>query len=519
MGQMIVGDRLARIETFPMGIDFERYHSAARLPGVQQHESRLRNSLSPDTRVVLSLDRLDYTKGIVHRLHGFEEFLSRCPEWHGRVVLMLVVVPSRIGVGRYQETKERIEELVGRINGQFGTFDWVPIRYQYTMLPFEHLIALYHASDVGLVTPLRDGMNLIAKEYIAASIDTGVLILSEMAGASKELGEAIIINPNSREEIAEALLQALEMPANEQRTRNDTMQQRLRRYDVTSWATDFMDELLRVCDDRDRLVSRLLSDRTRGRLLEDYARAERRLLLLDYDGTLMPYSTDPWQVRPTARVLELLSALATDGRNDVVVISGRDRTTLEQWLGHLPVSLVAEHGAWIRDRGSDWHLSRPLKNDWKPRIRPVLETYSDRLPGSFVEEKEFSIVWHYRAADPELGATRAQELLDHLVNFTANIDVQVLQGNKVVEVKTGGVNKGIAAAQRYLARLEPEFVLAVGDDWTDEYLFMALPDSAYTLRVGLANSEARYNLRDHEAVLDLLTALSGAQTPDPAHVG
>jgi trehalose 6-phosphate synthase/phosphatase len=518
MGQMVVGDRIARIETFPMGIDFERYHDSVRLLGVQEHETRLRNSLPDDARVVLSLDRLDYTKGIVHRLHGYETFLSRCPYWHGRVVLMLIVVPSRVGVGRYRETKEQIEELVGRINGQFGTLDWVPIRYQYTSLPFEHLLALYHASDVALVTPLRDGMNLIAKEYIAASTDTGVLILSEMAGAAKELGEAIIINPNSREEIAEALLQALEMPVEEQRARNHTMQQRLRRYDVTTWAGDFMAELLRVCDERDRLTARLLSDRTRHRIAGDYAGAERRLLLLDYDGTLMPFSVDPRQVIPTGRVLDVLSALASDERNDVVVISGRDRNTLERWLGDMPVSLVAEHGAWLRDLGSEWQMSRPLKNDWKPRIRPVLETYADRLPGSFVEEKEFSLVWHYRAADPELGATRAQELLDHLVNFTANIDVQVLQGNKVIEVKTGGVNKGMAGAH-HLAATNPDFVLAVGDDWTDEYLFMALPESAYTLRVGLSHSQARYNVLDHLAVLDLLTELSRIETRDGAPVG
>lgn len=517
MGQMIVGDRIARIETFPMGIDFERYHESVHLLGVREHETRLRNSLPPNTRVVLSLDRLDYTKGIVHRLRGYETFLSRYPDWHGRVVLMLVVVPSRVGVGRYQETKEQIEELVGRINGQFGTLDWVPIRYQYTSLPFEHLVALYHAADVALVTPLRDGMNLIAKEYIAASTDTGVLILSEMAGAAKELGEAIIINPNSREEIAEALLLALEMPVEEQRTRNETMQQRLRRYDVTTWATDFMTELLKVVEDRDRLTSRLLSDRARQRMIEDYARAERRLLLLDYDGTLMPFSTDPMQVVPTRGVLDVLLALAREPRNHVVVISGRDRHTLETWLGDLPISLVAEHGVWIRDWGGVWRMTRPLKNDWKPRIRAVLETYADRLPGSFVEEKEFSLVWHYRAADPELGAVRARELLDQLVNFTANIDVRVLQGNKVIEVKAGGVNKGVAG-EYYLARTKPDFVLAVGDDWTDEDLFVALPDTAYTLRVGLATSQARYNLRDHLAVLDLLTDLARAGIPDQAPV-
>jgi trehalose 6-phosphate synthase/phosphatase len=518
MGQMVVGDRIARFETFPMGIDFARYHDSVRLPGVQEHEERLSNSLPDDTRIVLSIDRLDYTKGIVHRLRGYETFLSRCPEWHGRVVLMLVVIPSRVGVGRYRETKEKIEELVGRINGRFGSLDWVPIRYQYTSLPFEHLVALYHAADVALVTPLRDGMNLIAKEYIAASTDTGVLILSEMAGASKELGEAIVINPNSREEIAEALLQALEMPAEEQRSRNETMQQRLRRYDVTTWASDFMAELERVCADRNRLNSRLLSEQVRRRLVEEYANAERRLLLLDYDGTLMPFSNDPRQVAPTERVLELLAELARDPHNDVVVISGRDRNTLEHWLGHLPVSLVAEHGVWLRDEHGDWQMARPSKNDWKPRIRAVLETYADRLPGSFVEEKEFSLVWHYRAADPELGAVRAQELLDHLVNYTANIDVQVLQGNKVVEVKTGGVTKGVAG-EHHLVSTRPDFVLAIGDDWTDEYLFMALPDSAYTVRVGLTTSQARYNLRDHLAVLDLLTDLSHAGIPDHSAVG
>jgi trehalose 6-phosphate synthase/phosphatase len=518
MGQIPVSDRIVHAETFPMGIDFQRYHETVHLPGVQEQEMRLRNSLPGDARVVLSLDRLDYTKGIVQRLFGFEEFLSRYPEWHGRVVLMLVVVPSRIGVGRYRQTKEQIEVLVGRINGQFGTLDWAPIRYQYTTQPLEHLIALYHAADVALVTPLRDGMNLIAKEYIAASTDTGVLILSEMAGAAKELGEAIIINPNSREEIAEALLQALEMPAEEQRVRNKTMQQRLKRYDVTSWARDFMGELFRACEDRDRLTAHLLNDSARHRMVEDYAQAERRLLLLDYDGTLMPFSTDPRQTAPTPRVLEVLSELAADERNDVVVISGRDRNTLEHWLGRLPVSLVAEHGAWIHDKGSGWHLSRPLKNDWKPRIRPVLETYADRLPGSFVEQKEFSLVWHYRAADPELGAARAQELLDHLVNFTANIDVQVLQGNKVVEVKTGGIDKGTTAAQHHLAIIDPDFVLAVGDDWTDEYLFQALPDDAYTLRVGLAHSQARYNLRRQPDALDLLEELAQAGRPAEATV-
>ncbi len=513
LGRIMVGERAVRADTFPMGIDFGKYHNAVSAPEVQAEMTELRRSL-PDTKIVLSIDRLDYTKGIINRLVGYETFLEQNPGWRSKVVLTLVVIPSRIGVGQYQETKEHIEEMVGRINGKFGSLNWVPIRYQYTFLPFEQLIALYHSADAALVTPLRDGMNLIAKEYVAASTHTGVLILSEMAGAAKELGEAILINPNSREEIADSLLQALEMPAGEQRKRNRAMQDRLKRYNIVWWAEDFMRELRRACEDRDQLKSQLLSPANARKLLHDYDSARRRLLLLDYDGTLMPYSDDPQSVRPTTDVINLLTRLAADSRNDVVVISGRDRGNLDEWLGKLPIGLVAEHGVWTRAHAEEWKLIQPLANDWKDNIRPILETYAHRLPGAFVEEKEYSLVWHYRAADQELGIMRAQELLDYLVNFTANIDVQVLQGSKVIEVKTGSINKG-STGSYWLRETNPDYILAVGDDWTDEYLFMALPREAYTLRVGLTHSHARYNLSDHKAVLELLAKLSvaGCQLP------
>jgi len=506
MGRILFGDRIVRADTFPMGIDFDKYHGAVDSPEAQAEITSLRHSL-PDTKIVLSIDRLDYTKGIINRLEGYQTFLDQNPDWRSKVVLTLVVIPSRIGVGQYRETKEHIEEMVGRINGRFGSLDWVPIRYQYTFLPFEQLIALYHAADAALVTPLRDGMNLIAKEYVAASADSGVLILSEMAGAAKELGEAILINPNSREEIADALLQALEMPAEEQRNRNRAMQDRLKRHNIVWWAEDFIRELRRACEDRDSLKARLLSPTTEDKLVRDYDSARRRLLLLDYDGTLMPYSDDPQSVLPTQDVLDLLARLSADPRNCPVVISGRPRSTLDEWLGHLPIGLVAEHGVWTRAYGGDWQLIQALATDWKSSIRPILETYADRLPGAFVEEKEYSLVFHYRAADQELGIVRAQELLDYLVNFTANIDVQVLQGSKVIEVKTGGVNKG-STSLYWLQRTKPDFILAIGDDWTDEYLFMALPEDAYTLRVGLTQSHARYSLSDHTAVLALLARLA-----------
>ena len=299
MGQILVRDRVVQAETFPMGIDFDRYWHAVSEPRVQAERQALKTKVLAGVKVVLSIDRLDYTKGIINRLKGYRLFLEQHPEWHRKVVLALVVIPSRVGVGRYRETKEHIDELVGRINGEFGGLDWVPIIYQYRSLPFELLVAMYNISDVALVTPLRDGMNLIAKEYIATRTDrTGVLVLSEMAGSARELGEAVIINPNSLEEIADALHTALEMPRHEQMARNEAMQQRLRRYDVVAWAQSFTGDLRSIKQVQQRLKSKLLGPESLDRLVSDYNRADSRLVFLDYDGTLVPFVSDPQAAVP-----------------------------------------------------------------------------------------------------------------------------------------------------------------------------------------------------------------------------
>ncbi|MBI2989140.1 MAG: bifunctional alpha,alpha-trehalose-phosphate synthase (UDP-forming)/trehalose-phosphatase, partial [Deltaproteobacteria bacterium] len=506
MGQILTPDGIVKADSFPMGIDFEKFSIALNDPDVRREEDDLKNTFS-QVKVVLSVDRLDYSKGILNRLEGFEIFLETSPQYHGRVVLLMVVVPSRIGVYQYDLMKRQIEELVGKINGRFGRIDWTPVVYQYRHVPFQSLVALYSVSDVCLVTPLRDGMNLVAKEYVATRKDgAGILILSEMAGAAKELAEAIIINPNNREEIAEALKDALETPVEEQRRRNQIMQRRLRRYNVNRWAEDFMRALVAIKDEQKRLQTRLVTPETRDELVGSFAGARRRLLLLDYDGTLVAYAAEPKMAGPTDLVLSLLGELASNAANQVVLISGRDRNTLETWFGRLPVSLVAEHGVWIREQNEDWRMTKPLSNDWKPQILALLEMYADRLPGSFIEEKEFSYVWHYRKADPELASLRAKELVDDLVHFTASIDVQVIQGNKVVEVQNSGVNKG-AAALHFLSKDRFEFVLAVGDDWTDEDLFKAVPEMAYSIRVGMAQSYARFNLPGPTDVLELLHEL------------
>jgi trehalose 6-phosphate synthase/phosphatase len=507
MGQILFNNYMVKAETLPMGIDFHRFYNASSSPEVQKEKYISKNTLA-NLKVISSIDRLDYTKGTLNRLRGYEAFLDKNPQWHGRVVLVLVVVPSRIGVEHYQQMKRQIDELVGKINGRFSSINWTPILYQYKFLPFHPLVALYGLSQVALVTPLRDGMNLIAKEYVATRSDkTGVLILSEMAGASKELGEAIIINPSNVEEIADALKQALEMPKEEQIRRNEVMQTRLKRYDVVRWANDFIQDLLSLKEKQKRLDAKLLSPYVKKQLIGDFTKAERRLLLLDYDGTLVPFAGLPQMAKPNEELIEILKSFSDDQKTEVSLISGRDKDTLQNWFGTLDLKLIAEHGAWLKEKNEDWKMIKPLTNDWKPQILPILEMYADRLPGSFVEEKEFAIVWHYRRADPESASMRAKELVDDLVNFTANIDVQILQGSKVVEVRCAGVNKGIAS-MHFISQDDFDFILAVGDDWTDEDLFKALPETAYSIRVGLTQSYARFNLYSQTGVIELLRELA-----------
>lgn len=506
MGKIFLGDRLVRADTFPMAVDFKKYNQAGSLPVVQKEIKKL-NKIKK-FKIILSVDRLDYTKGIINRLQGFELFLERNPQWHNKVMLVLVIVPSRVGVEQYQQIKKKIDESVGEINGRFGSIHWSPIVYQYKFLPLYPLTAYYCISDVALITPLRDGMNLVAKEYIASRADQrGILILSEMTGAAKELGEAILVNPNNVEEIADSLRQALEMPAEEQMRRNKIMRERLERYDVVRWAEDFNQELSDIKEEQQKLKARLLDVSMKKSLREDFKRAERRIIFLDYDGTLVSFAKDPRLTKPDDELLALLKAVMQVDATEVILISGRDKNTLERWFATLDVGLIAEHGVWIREKGlKQWNLLKPLTAQWKPQILPLLNVSCDRLPGSFIEEKEFSVVWHYRGADPELSSIRAKELADELIHFTATTDVQILQGNKVVEIRNGGVNKGTACMQ-FLSKGHYNFILAVGDDWTDEDMFKVLPPEAYSIKVGICASHARFNLRHYQEIRKLLVEL------------
>jgi trehalose 6-phosphate synthase/phosphatase len=503
-GEIKAGTRLIRADTFPMGIDYDRFAESVNEPTIQQEIRQIRQKYA-DQKILLSFDRLDYTKGIPERLKAFDAFLKKHPEWQDRVTMIVVAVPSRTTVTQYQSLKKEVDELIGNIVGRYGTMDWTPIRYFYDVLPFQKLVAFYHTADIAVVTPLRDGMNLMAKEYLATKEDgQGVLILSEMAGASMELGEAVTVNPFDEDGIVQAMETALTMPVQEQIERNRGMQHRLQRYHVRRWAEDFLQRLTAVRKRQMELEARILSQNLRFRLIREYQESERRLILLDYDGTLVPFVTRPERAAPDSELTTIMRNLTSIPENEVVIISGRDKETLERWFGGFDVGLIAEHGIWIRERGSSWEMIEELNDEWKEEVLPILERFVERTPGTFVEIKNYSLVWHYRKAEPELGATRAIELKDTLIDFIANRGIDILEGNKVIEVKNVSINKG-RAASHWVAGADWDFILALGDDWTDEYLFEALPANAYSIKVGLEPSKARFSMLSLDQVRYLLS--------------
>ncbi|MGV8082264.1 MAG: bifunctional alpha,alpha-trehalose-phosphate synthase (UDP-forming)/trehalose-phosphatase [Coriobacteriia bacterium] len=503
-GYVDVEGRQVTVQAFPMGIDVAKYERGASSAAAQRQALRVRRS---NQRIVLSVDRLDYTKGIPERLTAFDKFLERNPGWRGRVRMLCVAVPSRERVEQYQQLKAEVDGLVGAINGRWSTVNWSPVTYLCHSVPFQQLVGMYAAADVALVTPLRDGMNLVAKEYVATRLDgTGVLILSEMAGAARELNEALLVNPYDLEAVEHAIETALEVPEDEQMRRNRAMQQRLKRYDVGRWANDFLGSLESAKQTQAEYCEQPMLAEERQDLLGEAQSAEQRLIVLDYDGTIVPFARMPRSAAPDESLLALLSKLAAAPGTTLLVVSGRDHGTLGAWLADTGAVLIAEHGGWIRVPDADWVTSAPLRDDWKPVVRPVLDNFVDTTPGSFVEEKDFSLALHYRLAQQEQAELHIRATAKELGALTSLLRLVMVEGNRVLEVRPDGIDKG-RAAHPWMANAAENFVLVIGDDKTDEPLFEAAPEHAWTVKVGPGPSKAKANLRSWRDVRQLLSEL------------
>ena len=506
MGRLAYKNKLVFVDAFPMGINYEKYKNSSSIPKVQKKIKKYKNFLS-DQKIILSIDRLDYTKGIKQRIEAFDIFLEKYSEYKGKVSLFLIVVPSRDRVGHYKQLKEEIDTLVGRLDGKHGWMTWTPIHYFYRSFSFYGLSALYNIAQVALITPIRDGMNLVCKEYIASKLDKkGVLILSEMAGSAQELSEAILINPNDQMQIVEALNNALSMPEEEQIAHNAEMQEKLQRYNIHNWVEIFMKQLKLSKMKQNKLQMHIISEKKMHEIFTHYQKASKRILFLDYDGTLIDFSPNIRSVKPDKELINILRQLASDEKNKIVIISGRDKISLEEWFGKENINLIAEHGIWYKQTFSSWKILAEMSSGWKEKIRHILELYVDRTPGSFIEDKDYSLVWHYRKAELHFGEMRARELLSNINYLITNMDLKAMEGNKVVEIKSRSIHKG-SAATYCLKQDSYDFVMAIGDDKTDEDTFKAMPVYGYTIKIGFGTSQAKFKLRSHQEARQLLSRL------------
>ncbi|GLH73905.1 bifunctional alpha,alpha-trehalose-phosphate synthase (UDP-forming)/trehalose-phosphatase [Geothrix limicola] len=489
---------------YAIGIDAEAFSTTAASPSVMARVQEIRQDLGGRT-LILGVDRLDYTKGIPQRLLAVERYLELHPEMRDSVLFLQASVPSRERVEAYAQYRKQVDEVTGRINGLYGSPSRVPVHVLHRNIPFEELVALYRAADVMLVTPLRDGMNLVAKEFCATrGDDSGILILSEFAGASADLREAILVNPYDTGAMAEALDTALRMPPGQARARMRALRKRVITHDVHRWAEAFLRDLHAQGPSPHPMAAH---EAFLPSLLEDASDTERIALLLDYDGTLVPFTERPEEAVPDPDLLALLERLARIEGNELHLVSGRGKDVLDAWFGGGPFILHAEHGLWRKaGPGSPWTARMDHSPGWKLEAKTVLEGWARNFEGALLEEKDHSIAWHYRQVRRGVSSQTLQAIRDSLRPLAEREGLEVLEGSKVLELRLRGAHKGLAVDEALTT--QGTLVVALGDDRTDEDLFRALPPSALSIRVGQGPSRALTRLPDPRAVRRFLEDLA-----------
>ncbi len=503
--------REVTVNTFPMGIDYNKFHNAAKdhMDQKIKEKSELKKQLElhkkgdDGGKLILSIDRLDYTKGVINRIKAFDVFLTKHQEYREKVRLVMLTVPSRSDVPEYKKLKKETDEIVGRINGKHATVNWTPIWYYYRAMDFEDLIDLYMTSDIAMISPVRDGMNLVAKEFIATRVNLdGVLILSEMAGASKELFEALLVNPFDLNSMVDAIYKALTMSLIEQKERNRSMQKRLKRYTVQLWAGEFMKALNSIIKIDDTHTTKI-DNHQKINIKKSFDDSKKRLVILDYDGTIVEFNENPELAIPPQSLLDLIKKLNNQKNTHVVIVSGRDKKFLNKWFGEIPVMLIAEHGHYQRTDNS-WIKKLKISNSWMEDLIPLFETFTDRTPGTFIERKKNSLVWHYRKSDPELASDRVVEFKTVLSSLISE-ELQILDLNKAIEIISVRINKGLSISK--ILKNNYDFVICIGDDISDEYMFDSLPDNSFSIKVGNKNTNAKYHIQNPLEVRKLLKNL------------
>jgi len=496
-----------RMGALPIGIEPDEIEEVARRPEIAAELESLSERYR-GRKVILGVDRLDYTKGLPQKLLAFEELLEKHPDLADKVVFIQVASPSRMSVVEYQRLKREVDELVGRISGRFASTAASPLVYLHQHVPREQLVPLYQLADVALVTPLRDGMNLVCLEYVAARGERpGALLLSEFAGAAQCLSGAVLVNPYNTGQIASCLADALRDEPNADAFQH--MREFVYGNTSTIWAGRFLARLESTWREFGGRVKRLRAGNARA--TELVRRAERPLILLDYDGTLQPHVKIPSQAVPSERVRSLLAQSARLART--YVVSGRPASVLEAWLGDLGLGLVCEHGLALRHPGGTWSAPPALDDRLLDEVvEPLFRDFYERTPGSRIERKAASLAWHYRGSDPKLGAWRAHELVNQLEGRLSGQPYSALLGSRVVEVRHVNMTKAAAVTAILAANVECDAVLCAGNDRTDEDMFQAVAASrlpAVVIYVGGLNTSAEFFVETPVELLDRLEELLG----------
>jgi trehalose 6-phosphate synthase/phosphatase len=468
--EIVHDGRRIRLGVHPIGIDAGIIADLASNPNVQRDAEQIRGASAAET-IALGVDRLDYTKGIPRRFLAIERYLESRGDRGKNFRYIQLAVPTRERVDAYSDFRRAVHELVGRINGQHASVAGAPINFLHRSVTPRELVALYRAADVMLVTPLRDGMNLVAKEYVASRLDeTGVLILSEFAGAADEMGDALLVNPYDIDSVAHALTRATTMPFEEQRKRMRTLRKSVLDNDVHAWARGFLSALHNDRSPRATAPPPELA----------IPRDKDLTLFLDYDGTLAEFSASPARTGADEEIRVLLERLAARPGTTVHLVSERAAEDLDRLIGELPIHRHAEHGALSRPPHGTWAPGRLVAPAWQPEALAALTAFAERTPGAVVEQKTTTIAWHYRMADPELA----------LVELLRRHDLEWVAGAKVLELRPRGVDKGSVVR----AHANASTVIVMGDDRSDEDMFAAVSASAYSIRIGDGPTSARYRL-------------------------
>lgn len=503
--EVIIGERAVRVADFPMGIDYARYSGAMKSLEVQRYLLKLRAKYRR-RKVILTVDRLDPAKGLIERTQAYQTFLKQNPKYYGKIVMTMLVVPSRTDIKEYQQLKDKLDKLVKAVNKEFGKKGWKPIDYMYDSLPFEHVTALYKRADIAFIAPLRDGMNLVAKEYLASQQQRqGVLILSQTAGAAQELKGAVMVDPNSQASLVRGLTRAVDISKSNWKGRIKKLRKHVQTATVQNWASTFMDSLYTPMAIPGRTIN--VTPNRRQTIISEFRNAKRRLLILDYDGALTPIVPRREDAVPSRELIQLLKKLAKLANTTVVIISGRPQDDLDKWFGKLPIGLAAEHGAFYRmSKDDSWHRVSGVTQSWKEHVLPILEAAAAKTKGADVEQKNTALVWHYSQANSVQAQKNLLILRRKVAPLVEKYDLRAHMGKKILEIRSAGVDKG-AAAKHWL-KTNPDFILATGDDYTDEDTFMAVPPHGYSLKVGTGRTTARYRAKKVNDVIDLLTAFT-----------